>query len=97
MRTDLFRRVRLTQQLKVTHYQLMKCEAIRAFVQKRQYLVWPEDPQDLEWFYEKLFSQILKNTKVKKFPADKAEPAKDDTRPQNGERIELENIGAVAL
>lgn len=82
---------------KVTHYQLMKCEAIRAFVQKRQYLVWPEDPQDLERFYEKLFSKILKNTKVKKFPADKAEPAKDDTQPQNGEGIELENIRAVAL
>lgn len=77
----------------VTHYQLMQCEAIRAFAQKRHYLVWPEDPQDLEWFYEKLFSKILKNTKVNKFPGNKAELGKDDTL--NGERIELETIRVV--
>lgn len=75
----------------------MKYEAIRAFVQKRQYLVYPEDPQDLEWFYEKLFSKILKKTKVKKFTVDKAERAKDDAQPQNGDRIELESISTVTL
>lgn len=81
----------LLQHPQVTHYQLMKCETIRTFAQKRQYIVWPEDPQDIEWFYMKLFSKILENTKVKKFPVDKAEPAKDS---HNGERIELENISS---
>lgn len=71
----------------------MKCEALRAFAQKRHYLVWPEDPQDLEWFYEKLFSKILKNTKVKQIPVDKSEPAKDAI--QSSDSIELENIRAT--
>lgn len=81
----------LLQHLQVTHYQLMKCEAIRAFAQKRHYLVWPEDPQDLVWFYEKLFSKILKNSKVQKFSVDKAEPVKDDIQT----RDKIENIRAV--
>ncbi|CAB1340177.1 unnamed protein product, partial [Coregonus sp. 'balchen'] len=51
---------------KVPHYRLMKCEAIRTFVQKREYLQWPEDTQDIEWFYEKLMSKILKHRKIKK-------------------------------
>lgn len=71
----------------------MKCNAVRAFVQRREYLIWPEDPQDLEWFYERLFSQILKDTKVKKFAEDKPEP---DVQPQNEDAIKLENIRAIA-
>lgn len=71
----------------------MKCNAVRAFAQRREYLIWPEDPQDLEWFYERLFSQILKDTKVKKFAEDKPEP---DVRPQNKDAIKLENIRATA-
>lgn len=70
----------------------MKCNAVRAFVQRREYLIWPEDPQDLEWFYERLFSQILKDTKVKKFAEDKPEPG---VRPQNEDGIKLENIRAI--
>lgn len=71
----------------------MKCNAVRAFVQRREYLIWPEDPQDLEWFYERLFSQILKDTKVKKFAEDKPEPYLE---PQNEDAIKLENIRAIA-
>ncbi|XP_061667357.1 toll-like receptor 5 isoform X3 [Syngnathoides biaculeatus] len=70
---------------KVAHYQLMKYNAVRAFVQRREYLTWPEDPQDLEWFYERLVSQILKDTDVKKL-------GKDAPKPEND--IQLENIQA---
>ncbi|KAM7368254.1 hypothetical protein PAMP_014494 [Pampus punctatissimus] len=73
---------------------LMKNNAIRAFIQKRQYLTWPEDSQDLEWFYEQLVSKILKDAKVKKPAEDKPEL---DVQPQNEERIQLENIRAVAM
>nr|QDE10494.1 toll-like receptor 5 [Lateolabrax maculatus] len=82
---------------KVAHYQLMKYNAVRAFVQRREYLIWPEDPQDLEWFYERLVSKMLKDTKVKKFAEDKPEPAQPDIQPQNEDGIELENVRAVAM
>ncbi|XP_017157517.1 toll-like receptor 5 [Poecilia reticulata] len=75
---------------KVAHYQLKKCNAVRAFVQRREYLTWPEDPQDLEWFYERLVSLILRDTKVKKFAEDK--PEKPDCQPPAKEKIPLENI-----
>nr|QNM41382.1 toll-like receptor 5 [Trachinotus ovatus] len=82
---------------KVAHYQLMKYNAIRTFAQKRQYLIWPEDPQDLEWFYEQLISQILKDTKVKKIAEDKRQPTESNIQPQNGENIELETIPTIAM
>nr|UUT42677.1 toll-like receptor 5 [Larimichthys crocea] len=82
---------------KVAHYQLMKYNAVRAFVQKREYLVWPEDPQDMEWYYERLVSQILKDTKVKKIAEDNPEPAQPDIHPQEEDGIELDNIGAYEL
>nr|QXJ40777.1 toll-like receptor 5M [Sebastes schlegelii] len=82
---------------KVAHYQLMKCNAVRAFVQRREYLIWPEDPQDLEWFYERLVSQMLKDIKVKKFAEEKPEPAEPDVQPQNEDGIQLKNIRAIAL
>ncbi|KAJ8017146.1 hypothetical protein DPEC_G00014730 [Dallia pectoralis] len=50
----------------VPHYRLMKHEAIRNFVHKREYLLWPEDSQDLEWFYDKLTYKIIKDKKIKK-------------------------------
>ncbi|XP_037099997.1 toll-like receptor 5 [Syngnathus acus] len=74
---------------KVAHYQLMKYNAVRAFVQRREYLIWPEDPQDLEWFYERLVSNILKETEVKKFDEEAPKP---DIPPGND--IQLENIEA---
>lgn len=73
----------------------MKYNAVRAFVQKREYLIWPEDPQDLEWFYERLVSQILSDTKVKKFAEDKAEPAQPDIQNPNEDNVQLENIQAI--
>ncbi|XP_061610637.1 toll-like receptor 5 [Phyllopteryx taeniolatus] len=74
---------------KVAHYQLMKYNAVRAFVQRREYLIWPEDPQDLEWFYERLVSQILKDTEVKKLDEDAPKPY---IPPEND--IQLEDMQA---
>ncbi|XP_070781480.1 toll-like receptor 5 [Enoplosus armatus] len=82
---------------KVPHYQLMKCNAVRAFVHRREYLIWPEDPQDLEWFYERLVTQILKDTKVKKFEPEPEDEPEPDIQPQNEDGVELENIPAAAM
>lgn len=65
----------------------MKYDAVRAFVQRREYLSWPEDPQDLEWFYERLVSKILKDGEVKTLEKGAAKP---DIPPGND--IQLENI-----
>ncbi|KAG7509088.1 toll-like receptor 5 [Solea senegalensis] len=72
---------------KVAHYQLMKYNAIRNLIQKREYLVWPEDPQDLDWFYERLITQLLKDSKTKKIEAEDKRP---DIRPQDD--VELKEI-----
>ena len=72
----------------------MKCNAVRAFVERKDYLIWPNDPQDLEWFYERLISQIRKNSKVKKPAEDKPEP---DIQSQNEDEIQLENISPIAV
>ncbi|XP_034554817.1 toll-like receptor 5 [Notolabrus celidotus] len=77
----------------VTHYHLMKYNAVRAFVQKREYFTWPEDPQDLEWFYERLVSQILKKKKEKKT----VEPPQPDIQPQDEEGVPLDNIREDAM
>lgn len=78
---------------KVAHYQLMKCKAIRAFVQRRNYLTWPEDPQDLDLFYERLASKILKDSKVKKVIGENPECAEPDVQVQPGNNMEMDNIG----
>lgn len=67
----------------------MRCNAVRAFVQRREYLTWPEDPQDLDWFYERLISMLLKETKVKKFGEGKQEPVTQRT-----DGVQLQNIRA---
>lgn len=67
----------------------MRCNAVRAFVQRREYLTWPEDPQDLDWFYERLNSMLLKETKVKKFAESKQEPVAQRT-----DGLQLQNIRA---
>ncbi|XP_023270689.1 toll-like receptor 5 [Seriola lalandi dorsalis] len=82
---------------KLAPYQLMKYNAIRAFAQKREYLTWPEDPQDLEWFYERLTSQILKDTKVKKIEEDKPQPAEPNNQPEHEDNIKLENLREIAM
>ncbi|XP_026551481.1 toll-like receptor 5 isoform X1 [Pseudonaja textilis] len=52
----------------LSQYQLMKYQPIRAFLQRGQYLRWPEDHQDLEWFLSTLSHQIMKEKKIKKSP-----------------------------
>ncbi|KAL4630542.1 toll-like receptor 5, partial [Arapaima gigas] len=49
----------------IPHFRLMKHEAIRAFVKKEEYFQWPEDIQDIEWFYDRLTAKILEKKKVK--------------------------------
>ncbi|KAL1769815.1 toll-like receptor 5 [Sigmodon hispidus] len=50
----------------LSQYQLMKHETVKGFLQKQQYLRWPEDPQDIGWFLNKLSGHILKEEKEKK-------------------------------
>ncbi|XP_028637671.1 toll-like receptor 5 [Grammomys surdaster] len=50
----------------LSQYQLMRHETIRGFLQKQQYLRWPEDLQDVGWFLDKLSGCILKKEKGKK-------------------------------
>ncbi|KAM5238842.1 toll-like receptor 5 [Ctenodactylus gundi] len=47
-------------------YELMRHQSIREFVQKQQYLRWPEDMQDVGWFLWKLSQHILKKDKRKR-------------------------------
>ncbi|XP_036133390.1 toll-like receptor 5 [Molossus molossus] len=49
----------------LSQYQLMKHASVRGFVQKQQYLRWPEDLQDVDWFLSKLSRHILKKEKKK--------------------------------
>lgn len=70
----------------------MRCNAVRAFVQRREYLTWPEDPQDLDWFYEQLISLLLKDTKVKKCAKDKQQLVARTTA-----GIQLQNVNAQQL
>lgn len=50
----------------LSQYQLMKHPSIRGFVQKQQYLRWPEDLQDVGWFLNKLSQLILNKEKKRK-------------------------------
>ncbi|XP_069878896.1 toll-like receptor 5 [Dipodomys merriami] len=50
----------------LSQYQLMKHKSIRGFVQKQQYLRWPEDLQDVGWFLDKLSQHILKKERGQK-------------------------------
>ncbi|NXN30393.1 TLR5 protein, partial [Nycticryphes semicollaris] len=50
----------------LSQYQLMKHKPIRNFLQRSQYLRWPEDYQDVDWFLDNLSCQILKEKKVRK-------------------------------
>ncbi|XP_029965917.1 toll-like receptor 5 [Salarias fasciatus] len=73
---------------KVAHYQLMKSNTIRSFVRRKEYLTFPEDPQDLDWFYERLMSEMRKDTKVKKVADNRPDPAEPDA--EGG--IQLKNM-----
>nr|BAI68383.1 Toll-like receptor 5 membrane form [Plecoglossus altivelis altivelis]BAI68384.1 Toll-like receptor 5 membrane form [Plecoglossus altivelis altivelis] len=74
---------------KVPHYRLMRQQSIRTFIQKREYLRWPEDEQDLEWFYDRLISQILKNRKEAK--------ERPDADRNNTVDVELENVEVLEM
>ncbi|NXT23637.1 TLR5 protein, partial [Syrrhaptes paradoxus] len=50
----------------LSQYQLMKHKPIRNFLQRSQYLRWPEDYQDVDWFLNNLSCQILKEKKVRR-------------------------------
>lgn len=86
----------ITIHLKLAHYQLMKCSTVRAFVQKREYLTWPEDPQDLDWFYERLISKMNKDSKVKKFAENTPKAVQSVGQPKNEDSIELGIVRAEA-
>lgn len=62
----------------IPHHRLMKYEQVRTYFQTRRYLCWPEDSQDLEWFYNHLQQSILKDTKVKQ--VKKAVEANHETK-----------------
>ncbi|XP_043076443.1 toll-like receptor 5 [Puntigrus tetrazona] len=49
----------------IPQYRLLKYEQLRSYIENRRYLLWPDDSQDLEWFYDQLLHNIRKNTKVK--------------------------------
>ncbi|XP_039546089.1 LOW QUALITY PROTEIN: uncharacterized protein LOC120492058 [Pimephales promelas] len=48
----------------IPQYRLMKYEQVRSYIENRRYLLWPDDIQDLEWFYDQLLHKIRKNTKL---------------------------------
>ncbi|XP_063247166.1 toll-like receptor 5 [Prinia subflava] len=50
----------------LSQYQLKKHKPIRNFLQRSQYLRWPEDYQDVDWFLDNLSCQILTEKKVQK-------------------------------
>ncbi|XP_075060405.1 toll-like receptor 5 [Mixophyes fleayi] len=47
-------------------YQLRKYKPIRAYIQRCQYLKWPEEYQDVDWFLSRLSYKMLKEDKVEK-------------------------------
>nr|XP_004653295.2 toll-like receptor 5 [Jaculus jaculus] len=47
----------------LSQFQLARHQTVRGFIQKRQYLRWPEDVQDVDWFLHKLSQSILKKEK----------------------------------
>lgn len=49
----------------LSQYQLRKYKPIRAYIQRCEYLTWPEDEQDVEWFLSRLSYKILREEKLK--------------------------------
>ncbi|CAN2387502.1 toll-like receptor 5 [Pristimantis euphronides] len=49
----------------LSQYQLRKYKPIRVYMQRCEYLTWPEDDQDVEWFLSRLCYKILREEKVK--------------------------------
>ncbi len=58
----------------IPQHRLLKYEQLRSYIENRRYLMWPDDSQDLEWFYDQLLHKIRpKNTKVKQTNAKEVE------------------------
>ncbi|KAF4099923.1 hypothetical protein G5714_020049 [Onychostoma macrolepis] len=57
----------------IPQYRLLKYKQVRSYIENRRYLLWPNDSQDLDWFYDQLLQKIKKDTKVKQ-----TEQTKDD-------------------
>eukprot|EP00079_Xenopus_tropicalis_P013018 XP_002940742.2 PREDICTED: toll-like receptor 5 [Xenopus tropicalis] len=70
----------------LSQYQFMKYQPIRAYVKRAQYLRWPEDIQDVEWFLGRLSYQILKENTVEK------KPNQASRKPFNHELQNIETI-----
>ncbi|XP_069810643.1 toll-like receptor 5 [Dendropsophus ebraccatus] len=49
----------------LSQYQLRKYKPIRAYMQRCEYLTWPEDDQDVDWFLNRISYKILREEKVK--------------------------------
>nr|APT35502.1 Toll-like receptor 5 [Megalobrama amblycephala] len=49
----------------IPQYRLLKFKQVRSYIENRRYLLWPDDSQDLDWFYDQLLHKIRKDTKVK--------------------------------
>ncbi|KAA0708213.1 Toll-like receptor 5 [Triplophysa tibetana] len=47
-------------------YRLLKYQQLRTYIENRRFLVWPDDSQDLQWFYDQLILNIRQDTKVKR-------------------------------
>ncbi|XP_051953935.1 toll-like receptor 5 [Xyrauchen texanus] len=48
----------------IPQYRLLQYQQVRSYIENRRYLLWPEDSQDLEWFYDQLLHKIRKDIKV---------------------------------
>ncbi|XP_051511527.1 toll-like receptor 5 isoform X1 [Myxocyprinus asiaticus] len=48
----------------IPQYRLLKFQQVRSYIENRRYLLWPEDSQDLEWFYDQLLHKIRKDIKI---------------------------------
>ncbi|KAM4693236.1 toll-like receptor 5 [Discoglossus pictus] len=71
----------------LSEYELKRYRPIRAFIQRRQYLKWPEDCQDVDWFLSRLSYQILKEEKVKK---------KEEKLTNESSTLQLQTISTVS-
>ncbi|XP_066498073.1 toll-like receptor 5 isoform X2 [Hoplias malabaricus] len=63
----------------IPQYKLMKYEPIRTYIRTRRYFCWPEDSQDLQWFYNQLSQCIIKGSKGKQVRINAESNQKRDT------------------
>ncbi|XP_073667474.1 toll-like receptor 5 [Paramisgurnus dabryanus] len=66
----------------IPRYKLLKYEQVRSYIGNRRYLMWPDDSQDFEWFYEQLVNNIRKDAKVKQTQAKGPKKETAELQPQ---------------